>query len=157
MRTGRVIKIKTPILRRVRNSLRSLLLTIVKERIHRSIDFGKIQFSVNNMFGVQKVNQEINELYRLVFDSICICKFCRDTERDAVYIHHNVIDQFTYPPLEKHEKHSSSFWVCPDCYRKLMEKVEFYKKEGYYFFRNYGIFDTLKSLGIESPDELDEF
>lgn len=157
MRTGRAIKLRNPQLKKIRSNLRSLLLAAVKEKFHKDIDLGELQLSVDNVFGVRRINQEVDRLYKLLFDSICICKSCRSIERDAVFVHHDVIDQFIYPPLKETEKHSPSFWNCPSCYEKLMKKVQFYKKEEYYFFREYGIFDTLDGIGIDNLDDLDKF
>jgi len=157
MKTGTIIKIKSPELKKIRNNLRSLWLTIAKESFHRTMDLAEVQFSVENLLGAQRLDVKARDLYDCLYHSICRCDQCRNTERDAVFVHYSLIDQFIYPPLNEHEEHSRSYWLCPECYEKLKKKIEFYKKEGYYFFRDLGIFDTLDSIGIDSLDDLDKF
>ncbi|KKN09136.1 hypothetical protein LCGC14_1049690 [marine sediment metagenome] len=154
MKTGRLIKINSPKLRKIRNNLRSLLLTAVKESFHEIIDKGEGQLLFRNLFRVQQLDKEANIHYDLLFNTICKCKSCNSNEKDAVFVHYSFIDQFVYPPLGSNDNHSSSFWVCPDCYKDLIDKIEYFKKEKYYYLRDYCTFDSLNNLGIKNLDEI---
>lgn len=37
-----------------------------------------------------------------------------------------------------------------------MDKVSYYKKEKYYYLRDYCVFDSLSNLGIKSLDEIEK-
>jgi len=156
MKSGRVIRIKDPKLRRIRNNLRELFLAVVKEKFHEAIDLEVSQSSFGNLFGAQKIRSKASQIYDLLFNSICICHDCRSTKEDAVFIHYSLIEELTYPPLGENDEHRKSFWLCPKCYSKLIEKLKYYEKVGYYYFRDLGTFDTLESLGFESLEEFDK-
>ena len=38
----------------------------------------------------------------------------------------------------------------------MLKRDERYKREGYYYLRDYDAFDTLKGLGIDSLEDLDK-
>ena len=41
MRSGRVISVEDPKLKQIRNNLRELFLTVIKEKFHEAIDLGE--------------------------------------------------------------------------------------------------------------------
>ena len=155
MKTGKLIRIKSKTLRDIRSNLRNLLLTAVKDKFHGYIDLGEIQHFSNNWFNSEKTNRQVDKLYKLLSNSICICHDCRSTEKDAVFVSSDILEQITYPPFEKNEAKFDSFWLCPECYESFIAKIEEYKQEGYFYFRNYKIIDSLENLGINSLDDLE--
>lgn len=150
MKNGRVIKLRSEYLKRVRTNLRKLLLAALNVQFNRSLDQGYLQDSMDNFFGVRKIEQKIRSMDDLFQFSICRCWGCRSIEKDAVFWNGEIEDQFVYPPYGENEEidHTSDtyyyFWVCPECYKTMMESVERSKREKYYYFREYNIKATLK-------------
>ena len=161
MKHGRVIKLRSEYLRRVRTNLRKLWLAALDDQFNRSLDQGYLQDTMNNCIGVQKIEQRLRSIDDLFQLSICRCRRCRNTERDAIFWNDEIIDQFTYPPYSEDEEinHSSDtyYWLCPECYKAQMERIEKAKKEKYYYFREYDIKATLKELGIDRPEDIEKY
>ncbi len=157
MQIGREIKIKNYALRNLRNNLRKILLVAVSEKFNKLIDLGEIQLSSDNWVGVQTINKKVDVLYNLLHTSICRCHDCRSTEKDAVLVeYYSILNLVAYPPFEEDEFEPEFFWLCPECYQNVLEKNERYKREGYYYLRDYDAFDTLEGLGIDSLEDLDK-
>jgi len=95
MKKKRVISIKEPSLRRVRNSLRSILVRIVSQEIVKIIsqqddlllDRNRFPFesSLSRQQEVQELEKEKWKLRSTLNDSICICPVCHKSDRDMIY------------------------------------------------------------------------
>lgn len=161
MRHGRVIRLRSVSLRKVRTNLRKLWFAALDDQFNRSLDQGYLQDSMGNFIGVQKVEKKIRSMDGLFQFSICRCWRCRSVEKDAVFWNNEIEDQFAYPPYGENEEidHTPDtyYWVCPECYKWMMENVERRKAERYYYFREYDIRATLKDLGINKPEDIDKY
>ncbi|MFW9970078.1 MAG: hypothetical protein ACFFDF_07735 [Candidatus Odinarchaeota archaeon] len=161
MKHGRILKLKSEHLKKIRTNLRRLWLTVLDDLFNRTLDQGYLQDSMDNFIGVQKINQSLRSMDFLFQFSICRCWRCRSVEKDAVFWSDEIEDQFAYPPYNENEtiEHppETYFWVCPECFKWMMQNVESRKKEQYYYFREYGIKATLHELGIDRPQDIDKF
>lgn len=161
MKHGRIIALKSDSLIRVRTDLRRLWLTALDDQFNRSLDKGYLQNSLDNYIGVQKIERNLRSMDDLFQFSICRCWRCRSIERDAVFWNGAIEDQFAYPPYGEDEEidHTDTYyyWVCPECYKAQMERIERHKKEKYYYFREYDIRATLRDLGIEKPEDIHKY
>lgn len=159
MKHGRVIKLRSESLRRLRASLRKFLVLALDDQFNRSVDQGYLQDSVGNFIGVQKIDQEVRLMDDLFQFSICRCRRCRDTEKDAVFWDGEVDDQFIYPPYssaEKVELSTPSYWLCPECYKWQTENYKRLRKDRFYIFREYNFSATLGELGIDKAEDIDK-
>ena len=108
----------------------------------------------------KRQDQRIRSTDDLFKFSICRCRRCWSVERDAVFWSDEIEYQFWYPPLSDEEKCNitpDTYWVCPECFAIQMEIVKRRKKEKYYYFREYDIADTLYSIGIKKPEDIEAF
>ncbi|UCC21100.1 MAG: hypothetical protein JSV62_07440 [Promethearchaeota archaeon] len=58
-----------------------------------------------------------------------------------------------YPPVDVEKENPRFYWLCPECYKLRIEKLEWWMKEGYYYFRDIGTTATLEQLGFKDLDE----
>lgn len=159
MKHGRIIKLKTESLRKIRTNLRKLFLAAVDNQFNRLMDQGYVQSSMDNYIGVQKIDRKIHSYHDLSYFSICKCCDCKSIEKDAVFWSDEINFQFFYPPLsesEKAEMENLTYWLCPDCYEERMKRVEENIKEKVYDFREYGFCGSLKELGIDKVEDIKE-
>lgn len=150
MKHGKTIVIKDSRLKAFRDNLRKLIL-IAASDYHRSlIDYGTNL--VMSGRGVKHLNEEVTGLYSSMCSSICSCKFCNTKEEDRIFVDfEEMLSEIAYPPISS--KRKNTFWLCPNCYDDLVKRFLSYRKEGFYYFSEYGVMDTLEALGINSLEE----
>lgn len=150
MKHGKTIVIKDSRLKAFRDNLRKLILFAASD-YHRSlIDYGTNLVMSDR--GVKHINEEVTGLYSSMCSSVCSCKFCRTKEGDRVFVDfEEILSEIAYPPIISTKK--NTFWLCPSCYNDLKQKFLLYHKEGFYYFSEYGIIETLEALGIKSLEE----
>jgi len=156
MKTGRRIMLKTSFFVNFRNSLRQILLLAVKERFNKFMDnaIGTLEMQVYSESKL--ITDRMDDLYKLLFTSICVCHSCRKTDRDAVFYNDEVMASFYYPPLKNNELEFRTFWLCPECYRALMVKLDHYRADKYYYLWEYGTFGSLDTYGIEKIEDIED-
>ena len=152
MKSGRIIKIENQMLLNLRNALRTVLLESVDKEFKHLINFGTLQISVGNRLGVKKVDKKIHNLDDLSQESICVCKFCRKSDRDAVYVKTSFL-QCWYPPRVDD---GTYFWLCPQCYEGLVGRIDYLLKEGIVWFQDYDREYNIKDLGAKDLREVEE-
>jgi len=152
MKTGKIIKIENQILQNLRKALRAVLLMTVKEKFHKTVDFGELQTSVRNFQGVDRIHKKIESLYRLIYNNVCLCNFCRESNRDAVFVKES-FKQCVYPPRVDD---GSYFWLCPQCYNGLVDLMESYTEEGIVWFQDYDMEVNIKELGAKNLKQVEE-
>ena len=156
MKHGRVIRIKSESLRKIRTNFRKLFLAAIDDQFNRLIDQGYLQTSMNNYIGVQKINQKIHAYHDLSYFSICRCPDCKSSEKDAVFWSDEVNYPFYYPPLSESEKaeRRKTYWLCPNCYEERMKRIEENKKDKVYIFHEHNFCASLKELGIDKVEDI---
>jgi len=148
-----MIQLKHPVLRNFRNNLRKILLLSASASLNKAYETSdNLLFSGFNTASTYE-HKLIVSLYEKLSRSICCCRHCKEGEKNMVFVDFDeVLCEISYPPII--EKKKDCYWLCEDCYAKMIHKFDVYKEQGYYFFSEYGIIDTLEGLGIKSLDEL---
>lgn len=95
MKHGRVLAIKNPKLRIIRNNLREIIIAAKSRewyrlsdedsRIENNIKKSKVEISDSEMKILQGINHEKEKLNRWIKDSICECGHCGEYKTDMVY------------------------------------------------------------------------
>ena len=159
MKHGRIIKLRSESLKKIRTNLRKLLIAAVDHHFNRYIDQGYIQSSMDNHIGVREINKKIHSTHDLAYFSICKCADCKSIEKDAVFWDGEIDYQFWYPPLsdeEKARRETLTFWLCLECYEERMRRLEKNKDEKVYHFWEYGFDASLQELGIDKVEDFDK-
>ena len=153
MKTGRVICVKSEFLRNIRTNLRKLFYKALEDQFDRVMDQCYAQSSFENWLGVQKLNEKVNNIYELLYISICRCHDCNSFEKDAVFFSEEVFYPLYYPPVDAKTMKPETYWLCPDCYQVHIKKLEEWKKDGYYIFHQDGTVATPEQLGLENLED----
>ncbi|KKL65216.1 hypothetical protein LCGC14_2157180 [marine sediment metagenome] len=159
MKHGRVIRIRTLSLRKIRTNLRKLFLAAIDDNYNSLVDQGYLQSSEENYLGVERIDKKIRSTFDTAYFSICKCCDCKSVEKDAVFWNNEINYQFWYPPLseaEIAEKNTLSFWICPECYKERMERIEKNIEEKIYSFHQHYFVASLAELGIDKVEDFDK-
>lgn len=149
---GRAISLKTPFLVKFRNSLR-LILLLAADREHKELIENSMRNKEESYVESKMIAERLNALEKLSHCSICICHDCWKSNKDAVFYDDEVMASFYYPPLKRNQKKFPKWWLCPDCYRKVLDKISYWHENDYYFFWEYDTFCSLSDLGIDKIED----
>ena len=110
MKKERVIRIKTPKLREIRNNLRLLLRLNLEERRKLLIEeVEKLKDVSDTKERLIEKREQIFRLNEIILHSICKCRVCSSYQNNVVYT--RLYD----------------YWLCVECYRSVQE---YYRKKG---------------------------
>jgi hypothetical protein len=111
LKKKRIISIRNPTLRKIRDNLRSLILEVHKSFQHKLADKRSLirkEISENPEKDTEtlyeqigNLSRELQENRRLLYESIVVCPVCFKSNKDM-----------TYNPVHK-------TWFCTDCYEVL--------------------------------------
>ncbi len=107
MKDKKKIELRTDFLRKVRNNLRLLWISVanVRRGVNQNeqtylLKYLKSGWKPHEDSRYKKLVEENYEIDRVLRNSICMCPSCRRTDQDMIYV----------------RKHNS--WFCTDCYKR---------------------------------------
>jgi len=154
MKTGRVICVKSEFLRSIRSNLRKFFYKVLEDhRYDYLLDQAELQSSVGNIESMKKLEKERRSICELLDISICRCFDFYSFEKDAVFFSEGVFYPMYYPPVNAKTMKPRTYWLCPECYQRRVEKLDLWLKEGYYYFHQEGVTATLEQLGLEKLED----
>ncbi len=119
MKHKKAIEIKDPQLRKIRNNLRLLCVSVVNSRVGDYLDEQGDLLALDKMNSFdldqyKKINRENEKLKSILNRSICLCPVCQRSDRDMVF-----------NPVTK-------VWFCVRCYELNREYYKHTKDKKFY-------------------------